>query len=98
MYAGLRGNAEYATLGLNLVLSMAFGFGAGYWLDGRLGTAPYLSIVGFAFGIGAAIRFLLRAAKRMKEDTAHDGFEESSTDRPARFAMDAQRRRRRGGR
>ena len=98
MYADLRGNADYATLGLNLVLSIAVGFGAGYWLDGQFDTRPYLSLVGFAFGIAAAIRFIYRAATRMQRDTARDGFEESSTDRSARYALDQERRRRRGGR
>lgn len=98
VYADLRGNADYATLGLNLVLSIVLGFGAGYWLDGQFGTTPYLSLVGFGFGIAAAIRFIYRAAARMQRDTARDGFEESSTDRPARYTLDQEGRRRRGGR
>ncbi len=33
---------------------MLLGLGAGYWLDGKLGTKPWLFLVGGAFGMLAA--------------------------------------------
>lgn len=33
---------------------MLLGLGAGYWLDGKLGTRPYLFLLGGVFGIGAS--------------------------------------------
>lgn len=77
-----------ATLGLEMVLSALFGFFGGQWLDGKLGTAPYLASLGFFFGIAAAIRALFRATKRMQRATETDGFKASQTDRPARFALE----------
>ena len=31
------------------------GFGGGFWLDGVLGTKPWLSFVGFFFGLAAGV-------------------------------------------
>lgn len=54
------------TVGLEVVLSLAFGYFGGHWLDGRFGTGPYLAIVGFAAGVGAAIRGIHRTWKHMQ--------------------------------
>jgi ATP synthase protein I len=43
-------------LGASIVLAIFIGAGIGYWLDSKLGTFPYLSIVFFLLGIGAAAR------------------------------------------
>ncbi len=96
VYANFRGQGDNATLGLNVVLSILIGFGGGHWLDGRLGSEPLLALVGFGCGLLAAGRFVYRAARRMKDATLKDGFEESSTDRPARFKMDEGARKRKG--
>ena len=87
VYANLRGQSDYATLGLNVVLSILVGFGGGRWLDSYFNTAPTLAVLGFFLGVVTAGRFIFRAAKRMKRATEQDGFEESSTDRPARFKL-----------
>jgi ATP synthase protein I len=45
------------------------GYGAGWWLDRRFGTKPYLTLVMLLFGIAAGFRSLIRIAKEMsKED------------------------------
>jgi ATP synthase protein I len=56
---------SYGTLGLEIVLAMLVGYFGGHWLDGKLGTDPYLSILGFCFGIGAAVKALARSIKQM---------------------------------
>ncbi|MEW6140620.1 MAG: AtpZ/AtpI family protein [Thermodesulfobacteriota bacterium] len=43
-------------LGASIVLAIFIGAFIGYWLDGKLGTFPYLSIVFFLFGVAAAAR------------------------------------------
>jgi ATP synthase protein I len=43
-------------LGASIVFAIFIGFGIGYWLDGRFGTFPYLSVVFFFLGIAAAAR------------------------------------------
>lgn len=86
--ADWKGVGSYGTLGLEMVLSVLFGMFGGRWLDGKLDTAPYLMIAGFGFGVAAAVRALLRAMRDMRRETARDGFRESTTDRPARFALE----------
>lgn len=46
---------QLSTLGLSFVLAIVMGFGAGYLLDGWLGTRPWLTLLGFLLGIAAAI-------------------------------------------
>jgi len=76
-----------ATVGLELVLSILFGLLGGRWLDGRLGTEPWLMLLGFIVGLATAVRFLLRAARRNARAMDADGFKTSSTGRAARFAL-----------
>lgn len=53
-----------------LVGGAAVGVGAGYWLDERLGTKPWvlvgLSVVGIAVGFYGFIRDVLRLEERRK--------------------------------
>ena len=80
------------TVGLEVVASIAIGFLGGRSLDGRLGTEPWLLVLGCVFGLGTAARFLWRASKRMQAQTARDGFKASSTGRSARFALEQKER------
>ena len=41
---------------------MLAGLGAGYWLDGRLGTDPWFLLVGGTLGVVAALAYFLRLA------------------------------------
>ena len=66
---GLTAFADYGTVGLNLVLSILFGFAGGRWLDGKLGTNGVLTVVGFGFGVVAGFRFLYQAAVKMRRET-----------------------------
>jgi F0F1-type ATP synthase assembly protein I len=46
---------QLSTVGMSFVLALVMGFGAGYWLDGVLGTRPWLSFLGFVLGVGAGV-------------------------------------------
>ena len=46
---------QLSTIGLSFVFALVIGFGAGYWLDGVLGTRPWLSFVGFFLGLAAGV-------------------------------------------
>jgi F0F1-type ATP synthase assembly protein I len=59
-------------LGLSIVLAITIGAALGYWLDGRLGTFPYLSIIFFFFGLGAAGRNVWRVVRRELEQDKAD--------------------------
>jgi ATP synthase protein I len=56
-------------LGGSIVGAIFIGAGFGYWLDGKFGTFPYLSIIFFCLGIAAAGRNVWHAAKsQIRED------------------------------
>jgi F0F1-type ATP synthase assembly protein I len=63
-----KGVGSYGTVGLEVVLSVVVGLLAGSWLDRRLDTAPWLTIVGVAYGVAAAARALYRAARRATKE------------------------------
>lgn len=69
---------SWGTLGLEIVLSIMFGFFGGRWLDGKLGTDPYLGLLGFFFGLGAAGKSLLRTMKEMKAVTEREEKEQGN--------------------
>ena len=60
-----------STIGLELGLSVAFGYLGGRWADEKLGTEPWLKWIGLSVGLAAGIRSLyrvVRRARRMMED------------------------------
>jgi ATP synthase protein I len=59
---------RYGTVGLEVVLSVLVGFLGGWWLDQKLGTDPWLTLIGFAYGVAAAARALYRAARRATKE------------------------------
>lgn len=56
----------YGSLGITMVLLTVGGYFLGYWLDGKLGTSPYLSLVGLFLGIAAGFYQLYKIALREK--------------------------------
>lgn len=46
---------QLSTIGMSFVFAIVIGFGAGYWLDGAIGTKPWLSFVGFFLGLAAGV-------------------------------------------
>ncbi|UQA60996.1 AtpZ/AtpI family protein [Polyangium aurulentum] len=73
-----RGVGSYGTLGLEIVLSICFGFFGGRWLDGKFGTEPWLSALGFVFGVGAAIKAVMRAMREMAAEAAREEREQGN--------------------
>ncbi|MBI5569515.1 MAG: AtpZ/AtpI family protein [Desulfomonile tiedjei] len=59
-------------LGASIVFAIFIGAFIGYWLDGKLGTFPWLSIIFFFMGLAAAGRNVwmeVRKQLRTHEDT-----------------------------
>ena len=80
-----KGIGKYSTVGLDLALSVLVGLLGGRWLDRKLGTGHWLTMVGLGFGIAAGARAVWRAlqsanreaeeqdrAERRKRDEFHE--------------------------
>lgn len=68
----LRQLGRLSTIGIEIALSIVFGILGGSWLDSKLNTAPYLTVLGMALGVAAGFRSLYRTTrqeqKRLKDD------------------------------
>lgn len=53
-----------STIGLELGLSIVLGYVGGRWLDGKLGTEPWLTWIGLGLGLAAGARSLYRVVRR----------------------------------
>jgi F0F1-type ATP synthase assembly protein I len=58
---------QLSTIGMSFVFALILGFGAGYWLDGVLGTKPWLTFIGFFFGLAAGVLNVYRVLKLSNE-------------------------------
>lgn len=61
---------------MSFVLALVLGFGGGYWLDGKLGSTPWLSFTGFFLGLAAGVlnvyRVLRATASRPSASSSAD--------------------------
>jgi ATP synthase protein I len=85
-----KGYGGYATVGLELALSVLFGLGVGYWLDKKLHTG-FLTWVGLGFGIAAGYRTLFLALRRANAEARR--IEEQEREARKRFDEDNDRKR-----
>lgn len=53
-----------STVGIEMVIAICLGFFGGGWLDGKLGTTPWLRYLGLGFGLVAGFRSLYRLARK----------------------------------
>ena len=63
-------------VGIEIAVAIAIGYLGGNYLDHKLGTHPWLSYVGLAIGLGAAVKALVRVTRAYKRD---QGDEPSAT-------------------
>jgi len=49
----LREAAPYLGIGTTFAASVLLGLGVGYWLDKKLGTSPWLFLIGATLGLAA---------------------------------------------
>jgi ATP synthase protein I len=59
-------------VGIEIVLAIVVGYLGGQWLDGRLGTGPWLKWLGMAAGVGAAVKVLMRVVKQYNRSVQED--------------------------
>ena len=63
--------AKYSHVGMSFVFSIFIGIGIGWYLDNKVfdgRTAPYLTVIFFAFGIAAGFKNLWELTKELKDD------------------------------
>ncbi|MEO7180425.1 MAG: AtpZ/AtpI family protein [Gemmatimonadaceae bacterium] len=64
--------ADFAGVGLQFAISILVFLYAGQWLDRKLGTAPWLLLIGVFFGAGASFFSMYRkiTAAQERDDAA----------------------------
>jgi len=64
---GLRDAAPLLGLGTTLAVTVLAGLGGGYWLDSRLGSRPWLLLLGGTLGLGAGLYHFLKTVAGLKK-------------------------------
>jgi ATP synthase protein I len=54
---------QLSTIGMSFVFALILGFGAGFWLDGAIGTKPWFTFLGFFLGLAAGVLNVYRVMK-----------------------------------
>jgi ATP synthase protein I len=68
----IRQVVDASTIGFSLAFGIFIGLGIGYWLDSRLGTWPWLTMIFMIFGIIAGYRNYYRFAKRKQKEAEEE--------------------------
>jgi len=63
---------EIIAAALQLVVAVILMFFLGNWLDGKLGTAPWLMFTGLAVGFAAGFFAFLRAVQKMARNNGKE--------------------------
>jgi F0F1-type ATP synthase assembly protein I len=74
--SGWKGIGRYSTVGLDLALSVLVGLFGGRWLDRKLGTSHWLTMVGLGFGFATGARFVWRALQAANREAEEQEREE----------------------
>jgi ATP synthase protein I len=59
--------------GIQLAASVVIMFFFGRWLDARLGSAPWLMLLGILFGVGAGMYSFVRTVSRLEKKKPDKG-------------------------
>ncbi|HEX7506908.1 MAG TPA: AtpZ/AtpI family protein [Polyangia bacterium] len=68
-------------VGIEIAVAISIGYFGGQYLDRRLGVAPWLTWVGFAAGVGASIKALVRVVRSYKKSLQAEANEEAKENR-----------------
>lgn len=66
---GFGGAGPYMGLGIEFTATVILCFLLGRWIDGKLDSEPYLTLIGFLLGTGAAMLNLIRSVDRIQKST-----------------------------
>ena len=59
-------------VGIEIAVAIGIGYFGGRYLDQRLGLTPWLTWLGFAVGVGAGIKALVRVVRSYKKSLEND--------------------------
>ena len=59
-------------VGTELVVATLIGFFGGRWLDGKLGTEPWLALVGLLLGVAAGSKTLFQMARKAQREQSDE--------------------------
>lgn len=66
-YGWMKAAGMLSSIGLLVLVSTLIGLGLGNWLDGKLGTAPwlafFLTLFGLAAGLYEAVKLLIKVTR-----------------------------------
>lgn len=68
-YNGLSASSAGLELGLSVMIALLFG----WWLDGKLGTTPWLMLAWLPIGLAAGFRGVLREVRRADRAAQEEG-------------------------
>lgn len=68
-------------VGLEIAAAIGIGYFGGQYLDRKLGTVPWLTWVGFAAGIGAAIKALVRVVRSYQRSLDEENAADKTADK-----------------
>lgn len=57
--------AQVSAVGIEMAVATFVGWGAGYWLDAKFETGPWLMLAGLLLGVAAGFKGLIQTAKRV---------------------------------
>lgn len=63
---GMHSYIRYTGIGLQFLLAMLLPLGIGYWLDGLLGTVPWLTAGGAVLGAVGGMAWVIRTVLRLE--------------------------------
>jgi len=59
-----------SSVGIELAVAVLLGMFGGRWLDGRIGTTPWMMILGLCFGFTAGLRAIFRYVRAADREAA----------------------------
>ena len=64
--------ASTGAVGIEIAVAIGIGYFGGQYLDRKLGMTPWLTWVGFAAGVGASIKALIRVVRSYNKSLEQD--------------------------
>ena len=79
--------ARVATVGTQMAACVLVGWGAGYWLDGKFGTKPWLMLLFLLLGVVAGFKGLIETAQQISR--SYDSSDSSSNKQDSQDSQDS---------